>query len=142
MHILLVEDNQHDIFFVQHALKKVEKPVELSVVQDGEQALNFLFHREPYLHVAQPDLILLDINMPRTSGFEVLAARGHDLHLKCLPVIMLTSSTHPRDVTRCYELGANAYIAKPAGIPKLVTILKGILDFWDRCEFPILRQEP
>jgi CheY-like chemotaxis protein len=72
--------------------------------------------------------------MPRKTGLEVLAARGHAPQLKCIPVIMFTTSTHPHDINRCYELGANAYIAKPTGLPQLVTTLKGILDFWGRCE--------
>jgi two-component system, chemotaxis family, response regulator Rcp1 len=135
MHILLAEDDPHDIFFFQHALQEIAQPVELSVVQDGEQALNFLFRVAPYTHVMRPDIVLLDLNMPRKTGIDVLAALGHDPELKCIPVIMFTTSTHPHDINRCYELGANAYIAKPAGVSNLVTALKGILDFWGLCEF-------
>jgi CheY-like chemotaxis protein len=135
MHILLTEDNPHDVFFVQHALKQVAKPVDLSVVQDGQQALNFLFRAAPYSHVTRPDIILLDINMPRKTGIEVLTARGHDPQLKCIPVIMFTSSTLQQDINRCYELGANAYIAKPAGLAQLTTTLTGIIGFWGLCEF-------
>jgi chemotaxis family two-component system response regulator Rcp1 len=134
MHILLADDNLHDVFFVQHALQEVAQPVELSVVQDGEHTLNFLFRAEPYSHVAPPDIVLLDLNMPRKTGMEVLAARGHDPRLKCIPVIMFTTSTLPHDINRCYELGANAYIAKPMGLPQLVTALKRIINFWESCE--------
>jgi chemotaxis family two-component system response regulator Rcp1 len=135
MHILLAEDNPQDIFFVHHALQHVAKPVELSVVQDGQLALHFLFRIAPYAHVTRPDLVLLDLNMPRKTGIDVLTELGHDPQLKCIPVIMFTSSTLQHDINRCYELGANAYIAKPAGIAQLTTILTGILDFWGLCEF-------
>jgi CheY-like chemotaxis protein len=134
MHILLADDDADDVSFFQHALKEVAQPVELSVVRDGEHALNFLFRAEPYSHVAQPDIVLLDINMPRKTGIDVLAARGQDPRLKCIPVIMFTTSRHPHDINRCYELGANAYITKPTGLPQLVTALKRILDFWESCE--------
>jgi two-component system response regulator len=134
MHILLADEDPDDVFLFQDALKEIEQPVELSVVRDGEHALNFLFRAEPYAHVAPPDIVLLDLNMPRKTGLEVLAARGHDPQLKCIPVIMFTTSTHPHDINRCYELGANAYITKPAELPQLVTALKRILDFWGSCE--------
>ena len=136
MHMLLADDNPHDVFFVRHALQQIATPVELSVVQDGQQALHFLLRVAPYAHVTRPDLVLLDINMPRKTGIEVLTALGHDPQLKCMPIIMFTTSTLQHDINRCYELGANAYIAKPAGLAMLTTTLKGILDFWGRCEFP------
>jgi CheY-like chemotaxis protein len=79
--------------------------------------------------------------MPRKTGLDVLAARGQDQHLRCIPVIMFTTSTHPHDINRCYELGANAYIAKPAGLAKLTTALKGIIDFWGSCEFSMRKKE-
>src|SRR5262245_59023479 len=134
MHILLVEDNPHDVFFVQHALKQVPQPVQLSVVQDGEQAVNFLFRVAPYAQVAPPDLVLLDIKMPRKTGIEVLAELGHDVQVKRTPVIMFTSSDHPQEINRCYELGANAYLAKPSGLPQLVSTLSGLIEFWGTCK--------
>jgi len=136
MHILLVEDNPHDVFFVQHALKQVPQPIQLSVVQDGEQAINFLFRVAPYAQVAPPDLVLLDIKMPRKTGIDVLVELGQDQDLKRTPVIIFTSSDHPEDINRCYELGANAYIAKPTGLPNLVSAMTSIIDFWGSCKFP------
>jgi CheY-like chemotaxis protein len=135
MHILLADDNPHEVFFVQHALRQIAQPVELSVVHDGQQALHFLFRIAPYAHVTRPNIVLLDLNMPRKTGLEVLTALGHDPQLRCMPVIMFTSSTLQHDINRCYELGANAYIAKPVGLAQLTITLMGILDFWGRCEF-------
>jgi CheY-like chemotaxis protein len=105
------------------------------VVQDGQQALHFLLRIAPYAHVTLPDLVLLDLNMPRKTGIDVLTELGHDSQLKCIPIIMFTSSTLQHDINRCYELGANAYIAKPAGLAQLTTTLTGIIDFWGLCEF-------
>ena len=98
MHILLVEDNEHDIFFVREVLKRIEQQIELSVVQDGAQALDFLYRREPHTQAAPPTIILLDLNMPVKSGFEVLATLAHDVQLKCIPTIVLTTSTRPEDM--------------------------------------------
>jgi chemotaxis family two-component system response regulator Rcp1 len=135
VHILLVEDNPHDVFFVQQALTRIAQPVTLSIMQDGEQALAFLFHQEPYTQVEQPDIILLDINMPRKSGFDVLAALERDPHLKFIPVIVLTSSAEPTEINRCYELGANAYLNKPMNFEDLYTLLRATIEFWSRCKF-------
>jgi CheY-like chemotaxis protein len=138
MHILLVEDNLHDIFFVQRALKILEQPVELNVVGDGEEALNFLFHRQPYTEAAQPDLILLDLTLPRKTGMEVLAELDHDRHLKAIPVIILTSSANPRELARCYELGARACFVKSMHLGEFFTLMKATVDFWGRCRLPPL----
>lgn len=135
MHILLAEDNEHEIFFIRHALKRIEPPVALSVVQDGAQALDFLFHHEPYTQAGQPDIILLDLNLPHKSGFDVLAALDHDPQLKFIPVIILTTSDRPNDIDRCYELGANAYLNKPVGLHDLYALVKAIIEFWSACKF-------
>jgi chemotaxis family two-component system response regulator Rcp1 len=133
--MLLVEDNLHDVIFVQEALKSVGQPVTLSVVQDGEQALAFLFQQGPYKRVLQPDIVLLDINMPYKSGFDVLAALEHDPHLKFIPVIILTTSTRPEDINRCYELGANAYFEKPLGWDNFLALMRSIVEHWSKCKF-------
>ena len=138
MHILLVEDNEHDIFFVREVLKRIEQPIELSVVQDGAQALDFLYRRAPYTQAAQPTIILLDLNMPVKNGFEVLATLAHDVQLKCIPTLVLTTSTRPEDITRCYELGANAYLEKPAGLAKLYDVITAVVEFWGVCKFRLL----
>ena len=138
MNILLVEDSLHDIFFIQRALKVMEKPVELHVVGDGEQALDFLFHREPYTQAAPPDLILLDLTMPRKTGMEVLAELEHEPQLKAIPVIILTSGAHPREIDRCYELGAKACFVKSTRLSELFTLMKATVDFWGMCQCPTL----
>ena len=135
MHILLVEDNEHDIFFVREVLKRIEQQIELSVVQDGAQALDFLYRRAPYTQAAPPTIILLDLNMPVKNGFDVLAALAHDVQLKCIPTIVLTTSTRPEDITRCYELSANAYLEKPAGLAKLYDVITAVIEFWGACKF-------
>jgi CheY-like chemotaxis protein len=140
MNILLMEDNEHNVFFVQEALKRIEKPIELTVVKDGAQALDFLFHRAPYAQAAQPTIILLDLNMPVKNGFDVLAALAHDVQLKCIPTIVLTTSTRPEDISRCYELGANAYLEKPAGLAKLYGVIKAVVEFWGACKYRLLTQ--
>ena len=138
MHILLVEDNEHDIFFVREVVKRIKKPIELSVVQDGAQALDFLYRREPHTQALLPTLILLDLNMPVKNGFDVLAALADDTQLKCIPTIVLTTSTRPEDISRCYELGANAYVEKPAGLAKLYDVIKAVIEFWGACRFRLL----
>jgi chemotaxis family two-component system response regulator Rcp1 len=138
MHILLVEDNEHDIFFVREALKRIEHRIELSVVTDGAQALDFLSRREPYTQALLPTLILLDLNLPIKSGFDVLAALAHDVQLKCIPTIILTTSSRTEDITRCYELGANAYLEKPVGLENLFTLVRTIVEFWSGCKFRLL----
>ena len=134
MHILLVEDSDHDIFFVRHALKRIAHRVELSVTKDGAQALDFLARRAPYTQASPPSIILLDLNMPRKSGFDVLATLGQDPRLKCIPTIVLTTSARPEDIARCYELGANAYLSKPLGLEELYTVLQATVDFWRGCQ--------
>ena len=138
MHILLVEDNEHDIVFVREVVKRSEQQLQLSVVQDGAQALDFLYRREPHTQAMQPTIILLDLNMPVKNGFEVLAALAHDVLLKCIPTIVLTTSSRPEDITRCYELGANAYLEKPAGLAKLYDVITAVIEFWGACKFRLL----
>jgi CheY-like chemotaxis protein len=135
VHILLAEDNPHDIFFFRKALELLQLPLVLSVVEDGEAALAFLFNQKPYTGVEKPDIILLDINMPKKNGFEVLTALEHDPRLKFIPVIVLTTSDHPRDIDRCYELGASAYLPKPVGLENIRAVVKATVEFWSRCKF-------
>jgi chemotaxis family two-component system response regulator Rcp1 len=141
MHILLVEDNEHDIFFVREVVKRIEQPIQLSVVQDGAQALDFLYRRAPHTQAAHPTIILLDLNMPVKNGFEVLATLAHDVQLKCIPTIVLTTGTRPEDITRCYELGANAYLEKPAGLAKLYAVITAVIEFWGACKFRLRAQQ-
>src|SRR5215471_7633870 len=112
MHVLLVEDNPEDIVCVRRALRDLPGPIDLSVVPNGRRALAFLHRWPPYAQVAPPDLLFLDLHLPRKSGEEVLAALKQDPRFRHLPVVVLTGITAPREVSRCYELGANAFVVK------------------------------
>jgi len=128
--ILLVEDRAGDIRLVQEALKECRLASHLSVVRDGEQALAFLNRRGAYQQCPRPALILLDFNLPRKSGREVLAAIKRDDHLRGIPVIVLSSSTQSTEIARAYDLHANCFIPKPSNLQELVNIGRQIESFW------------
>jgi CheY-like chemotaxis protein len=116
--ILLVEDNPRDVQLTQRAFEKARITNPLHVARDGEEALEFLFATGPYAHranVERPQLVLLDLNLPKKSGLEVLAELKADKRTKEIPVIVLTVSTRDRDITECRRLGAETYIVKPVG---------------------------
>jgi CheY-like chemotaxis protein len=131
--ILHVEDDPNDILLVQRAFRKANLTVTLASVQDGDRAVAYLSGAEAYgdrENFPLPVLILLDLKIPRKSGFEVLAwIRSHP-ELKRLPVTILTSSKHDRDVTQAYELGANSYLVKPVGFDALVEMARMIGAYW------------
>ncbi|GJL62019.1 MAG: response regulator [Nitrospirales bacterium] len=128
--VLLVEDDQEDILLTQDALRRSKLTIELEVVTNGEHALSYLRQESPYTDKLRPDLVLLDINLPRKNGWEVLEAiKTHD-RLKSLPVTMLTTSSEDPDIQRSYELGANSYITKPVGIEEFHRVVQAIEDFW------------
>ena len=110
MHLLLVEDNPGDVFLVREAIETFieQGTLQVSTVEDGAQALAFLRRQAPYTNAAQSDLVLTDLNFPGKSGYDLLAELKQDPELKYIPVVVLTSTANPRDVNRCYELGANA----------------------------------
>ena len=130
INILLVEDNPGDVRLTQEALTEGRVASRLHVVRDGMQALDFLFHRAPYTDSPHPDLILLDLNLPRKNGHEVLAAIKADQALKHIPVIMLTSSKADQDVVKSYDLSVNCYVTKPVELPDFLNAVKQIEDFW------------
>lgn len=123
--ILLVEDNPVDAELVQEALKETQIPHKLDLVTNGEDALTNLDRRD-----VRPDLILLDLNLPKLSGFEVLATLKQDLQLRLIPVIVLTNSMSPDDIRRCYSLYANAYVRKSVGFDELFSNLLRAGHFW------------
>ena len=125
--ILLVEDNQADALLLQEALRLAEVHEPVHVVRDGESALEHLRVVTPL-----PKLVLLDLNLPRKDGREVLAEIRADPALHELPIIILTTSSSPPDVQFAYESGANAYIRKPLGLDELVDAAESIRDFWLR----------
>ena len=128
--ILLVEDNPGDVRLTMEALKDAKMLNNLNVCADGEEAMAFLrqegeFHKSP-----RPDLILLDLNMPKKDGREVLAEIKNNPELKRIPVVMLTTSTAEQDILDSYDLHANCYVTKPVDLDQFVTIVKTIEDFW------------
>ncbi|GAA0592658.1 response regulator [Caenispirillum bisanense] len=130
MEILLVEDNPGDARLAAEAFKEGNIPTQLHVVQDGIEAMSFLRRESPYGEVPRPDLVLLDLNLPRKDGREVLAEIKEDPHLRRIPVIVLTTSQAETDISRSYELHANCYIVKPVDFDRFIDVVRGIEDFW------------
>jgi CheY-like chemotaxis protein len=128
--ILLVEDNPGDVRLTMEALKDRKVLNDLSVVGDGMEALAFLNQEEPYTNAPCPDLILLDLNLPKKDGREVLMEIKSQEHLKHIPVVVLTTSSADGDVLRAYELHANCYITKPVDFVQFTEVIKSIEDFW------------
>ena len=128
--ILLVEDNPGDICLTQEALKEAKILNHLSVVEDGEEAMAFLRREGKHADAARPDLVLLDLNLPKKDGREVLAEIKGDEHLRRIPVVMLTSSDAEEDILKSYDLHVNCYITKPVELDQFVTVVKSIEDFW------------
>lgn len=128
--ILLVEDNSADVRLTQEALFEGKVKNRLSVARDGVEAIQFLRREGPYANAPRPDLILLDLNLPRKDGREVLAEIKADPDLRVIPVVVLTTSSAELDVLKSYALHANCYITKPVDLEQFVTVVKSIDDFW------------
>lgn len=128
--ILLVEDNTGDARLAQEALKESKIKNTLHIVTDGEQATDFLFQRNGYEKAARPDLILLDLNLPKKDGREVLAEIKRNEDLRTIPIVILTMSKSEEDIIRSYHLHANCYITKPLDLDKFIQVIKTIEDFW------------
>lgn len=128
--ILLVEDSRGDALLVDEALKAVDAHCHLHVVTDGEAAMLFLNHEAPYGDAVRPDIVLLDLNLPRKSGRAVLREIKANADLKRIPVIVMTMSDHEEDVRDCYDSHANCYIIKPIEMKVFREIVRGINDYW------------
>jgi chemotaxis family two-component system response regulator Rcp1 len=128
--VLLVEDNPGDVRLTREALKEGKVHNNLSVVPDGVEALAFLRREGRYADAPRPDVILLDLNLPRKDGREVLEDVKADPSLRAIPVVILTSSEAERDIARAYALHANCYITKPVDLDQFITVVKSIEDFW------------
>jgi chemotaxis family two-component system response regulator Rcp1 len=128
--ILLVEDSPGDVRLTQEVLRDAKIANRLHVVGDGDQAMAFLRREGDYADSPRPDLVLLDLNLPRKDGREVLAEMSQDEQLQTLPVIVLTTSAAEEDVVRSYELAANAYITKPIDLSELIDVIRSIEVFW------------
>jgi CheY-like chemotaxis protein len=128
--VLLVEDNPGDVRLTREALKEGKVHNNLHVAPDGVEALAFLRREGRYADAVRPDLILLDLNLPRKSGREVLEEVKGDPALRNIPVVILTSSQAEQDIARAYDLHANCYITKPVDLDQFITVVKSIEDFW------------
>lgn len=134
--ILLVEDNPDDVKIAERSLKKGNVQNELFVVQDGQEALDFLRRKGRFSDAPRPDLIFLDLNLPKLSGHEVLAEIRQDQNLKRIPVIVLTVSTHDEDIVKAFDSGASGYIHKPPSTTEFIKVISTVLDYWEISELP------
>ncbi len=130
INILLVEDNPGDIRLTQEAFKDGHIENVLHVVTDGEEAMHYLKRQGDFSKAERPDLILLDLNLPRKDGREVLAEIKADEELKCIPVIILTTSSAEQDIMNTYSHHANCYIMKPVDFDQFINVIRTIEDFW------------
>ncbi|EPX60231.1 Two-component system response regulator [Cystobacter fuscus DSM 2262] len=128
--ILLVEDNPGDVRLTIEALKEGKVSNRLSVARDGVEALAFLRREGAHANAPRPDLILLDLNLPRRDGREVLAEIKADARLRRIPVVVLTTSKAEEDILRTYDLHANCYINKPVDLDQFISVVRSIDDFW------------
>jgi two-component system, chemotaxis family, response regulator Rcp1 len=128
--ILLVEDNPGDVRLTIEALKEGKVRNRLSVARDGVEALAFLRREGVHANAPRPDLILLDLNLPRRDGREVLAEIKDDARLRRIPVVVLTTSKAEEDILRTYDLHANCYINKPVDLDQFISVVRSIDDFW------------
>ena len=128
--VLLVEDNPGDVRLTQEALKEGRVMVNLTVAADGVEAMEILNRKGPYKEKPRPDLILLDLNLPKKNGREVLLEIKADAELRRIPVIVMTTSKAEQDVHRAYNLNANCYITKPVDLDEFLHVVRSIEDFW------------
>ena len=128
--VLLVEDDPGDVLLIREAFEHNKVHNTLHVASDGEQALSFLRREDEHADAARPDLILLDLNLPRKDGREVLAEVKADPNLRTIPVVVLTTSEAEEDILRSYDLHANAYVTKPVDFDRFIEVVKQIDDFF------------
>jgi len=128
--VLLVEDNPGDVRLTKEALKEGKMLNRVTVVKDSVEALSFLRRQGKYADAGQPDLILLDLNLPKKDGRQVLAEIKADPGLKRIPVVVLTTSSAEEDILKTYDLHANCYVTKPVDLEQFMRVVKSIEDFW------------
>ena len=129
MNILLVEDNPADVFLVREALKQMNENT-LNVVTDGQEALSFVRQEGAYANAARPDLIFLDLNLPKKDGCAVLADIKGDSRLQQIPIVIFTSSASVHDISKAYALSANSYIVKPINLDDFLRKVQDVVKFW------------
>jgi CheY-like chemotaxis protein len=130
MHVLLVEDSPGDVRLTREALRDANLSVDLHVVADGVEAMSFLRREGDHAKAPRPDLILLDLNLPRMDGREVLGLIKADDTLRTIPTIILTTSEAEADIVKSYQLQANSYLSKPVELDRFETLVQSINDFW------------
>ena len=130
IHVLLVEDNEGDILLTTEALEEARIHVKLSIVKDGKEAMDFLAKKGRHTDVDMPDLLLLDVNLPKRNGHEVLTYIKGDAVLRHIPVIMLTTSSSESDINQSYNNYANCYITKPVEVRDFLSVVTTIENFW------------
>ena len=128
--VLLVDDNPADVGLTQEALAGGRHQSRISNVVDGEEAMAFLRRAGPYANAARPDLVILDLNLPRKDGRAVLADIRADEHLRTIPIVVFSTSRSMRDIARSYELGANCYVGKPGNLQDFFRVMRSIEEFW------------
>jgi two-component system, chemotaxis family, response regulator Rcp1 len=128
--ILLVEDNPGDVRLAVEALRDAKVNNNLNTVMDGEEALAFLRRQDQYANAPRPDLVLLDLNLPRKSGREVLREVKEDPNLRRIPVVILTTSEAEEDILKAYNYNANCYVTKPVDLDQFIKVVRSIEDFW------------
>jgi len=128
--ILLVEDNPGDARLARQGLRQCKIPNDLHVVDDGVKAMAYLHRKGEYATAPRPQLILLDLNLPRKDGREVLREIKEDVNLKAIPVIIMTTSRAEEDINKTYSLHANCYVTKPLDLPQFLNTVQSIEDFW------------
>jgi len=128
--ILLVEDNEGDVGLIEEVLEEARIKNILHVATDGEEAIRFLHHEGKFAGSPRPDIILLDLNLPKKDGREVLREIKEDSNLKKIPVVILTTSGAEKDILRAYELHTNAYVTKPLDFDQFIMVIKSIASFW------------
>ena len=143
--ILMADDDADDCLLVEEALRESKQPHDLRIVRDGQQLLDYLRRRGEYQqspHVPRPDLILLDLKMPRKDGREALSELKADPRLRSIPIVVLTTSTARDDIGFCYRMGVNSYITKPATFSGLVDLLGTLSKYWfELVELPVVELE-
>jgi CheY-like chemotaxis protein len=130
IHLLIVEDNEADAFLTKETLEADRMLFDIAIVKDGVEAMDYLHRRPPFQKAKLPDLMLLDLNLPRLDGRGVLAEMRKTEEFRKIPVVILTSSDAETDIVRSYELGANCYVTKPVGLESFRSIVRAVESFW------------
>ena len=128
--LLVVEDNDDDFLFTERAFKKSRFANPLVRTRNGEEALDYLYQRGQFADAPRPAMMLLDLNMPGINGYTVLEKIKSDPSLRSIPVVVLTTSDDPRDIEKCYDIGANSYVHKPVDLPGFIEAIARLKDYW------------